>query len=142
MKNTITEDNTIELTPERENAIDKYISYQEDFKKLNAKWILTSFKITTHHYQNELDIDSLTEEQLKELKEAERDWEKHKALVKTMPHHDQIYYNDKFMLAPYYIWDAWAHKDSCLDALETGEIDLINERLSIKIETYQKYLTK
>ena len=134
-------DETKDFNPEREKAFDEYISYQSDLEKLHKLWVLTSFLIRDHYTQHEPDFDNFTDKQKKEIKEAEGDGLKHAKLLKTLPHHDQPYYDPLFLIAPNYIWDAVGKQDACLDTLATEVIVLINERIKIKLDTYKKYLT-
>jgi len=148
-------DSITELNDDRLEAISTYIWLQEDFKKLNACWILTSFTIYNQRFETEDDIDNYTEEQNKEIdrlvalanKKAKKtkmpanmdDLQEYK---KTLPMHE-VEYNEKlYIVAPYFIWDIWAKEDSCLDALSTDVINLINTRISARIEIYKEFITK
>ena len=128
-------DQTIEMTPERVEAFKDYIFMQEDFKKLNAKWILTSFKIFTE--QAELDIDNLSDVDKAILWWAENE-EERKKLVEWMPKHMQKY--EKFLVAPYFIGNSEARINSCLDELETKDIQQINKMLEIRLLTYEQFI--
>ena len=125
----------IELTTERKKLIKKYIKLQEDFQKLYNKCLVNKFCL--YYTNNELDIDALSEEQQRLLDTIVTDEQREEA-VKDMPHHDVAY--EKYLVAPFYIWEVKYKQDKSVTELEDEEIELIIEWTEREIEQYKDFI--
>jgi len=132
-----TQDNTIALDYERIDAIKEYVSYQEKFKALNAKGILTSFRIWKV-FEEELPFDEQPQEIQDRIKALDDNPVEAWRLEKVM--HKVEYWDRWFLVAPYYIEDHDSRRVACMDSLTTEEIKVINAITKIKIETYKWFL--
>lgn len=112
-------DNTIKLTKKRKESLQEYLGLQEDFKKLQAKSLCTHIAI---YKEQEEWIDDTG----KPL-----DKEKDKPVIREYI---------QYYIAPYYVVLGANGKEVCLDNLETNIIDLFNERIKIKLDTYKEFI--
>lgn len=126
-----------ELTPERVEAMKEYSTLQEQFKELAIKGIVKHFII--NYSQEELDIDSLTEEQQKRLDNCKND-ETREHLSKDLPKIDNEY--PLFYITPWGIWDEVNRKDVTIEELDTYVIEAINERIKTRVDLYKDLITK
>ena len=124
----------IKLDTARKKAIEKYLELQEVYQKLYNMCLVQKF--TLYREQEEIDIDKLTEDQIKKMDKASKS--EREALMKKYPTCIQEY--DTYLIAPYYIWDSKQRQDICIDALDTEIIKLINERVEIEIKDYKQFI--
>ena len=121
----------------KQKIIEEYLGYQEDFKKLQAKWIIN--KLEVNQIQEEPNFDGLTEKEITEI-ERIKDEESKKAKIAELPKHDVVYL--KYMLWAYYIWDDDIKKVISLSEIDIDALKVINKVIKQAIETYKDLLDK
>lgn len=124
-------DTTREMTKERETAITEYLELNKKFKSLRDNGIVTI--ITIYKLQEEVDIEKI----LETMKKAEIDNLSEEEL-KAQPKKDQEY--EQFLLLPYAIYEWGNKREQSLDNYDTDVIQLINERIKVKVETYAMFI--
>lgn len=135
MEIRFSEDIIKELIDERKEAIEDYIELQEWFKELAIKGLCKHFMI--QYLNDELDIDSMSEEQMKRLDNC-KDEETREHLSKDLPRKDRSY--DLFYITPYSIGDEINRKDVTAEQLDTYIIKEINTRIKTRIDLYSNMI--
>lgn len=125
----------VELTADRKELINKYLSLQTDYQALYNKCLVN--KITITREQEELDIDKLDAKQMNLLDSIVTDEQREEAL-KDLPHHMVDY--EAYLVAPFYIGDSSQKKDVCVSQLETELIELIIGGIEDEIKDYKVFL--
>ena len=124
----------LDIDAKRKKVIKKYLELQEDYQKLYNKSLVSKFNLVKE--QEEVDLDALTEDQIKKMDKASES--EREALLKKYPKHMQEY--EMYLIAPYYIWDSRQRTDTCISKIETEVIALINERTELEIKDYKQFI--
>ena len=128
---------TTKLDNIREKTIKQYLELQEDFKALVEKWLVDT--IIINKIQNELAIDLLTEWQRKALDDCKNKSDR-EIIIKKYPHMDIPY--TYYIVRPYIVIKDWDRFAESMDTLETTHIEIINEAIKEKIDTYKIFIKK
>lgn len=128
---------TTKLDKVRQKAIEEYIGLQEDFVNLAKQWIVDT--IIINKLQNELDIDSLSEWQLNALDTCKNEKDK-EIILKKYPKTDVWY--TYYIIRPYIVILDWDRFAKSMDTLETEHIEIINEAIKEKLDTYKLFINK
>jgi len=143
---TIIRDYLQPLDAKRLEAFKKYIELQEDFKKLNALWVLTSFKIEQERetWVIENQVDDFTKEELEEFNKIDfwslKTVEEKDEVKKKFPWRMWVKQENLFTIAPYYIWHELSWRIVCLDCIDTESINLINARTEDRVVLYNQFI--
>jgi len=127
------EDSIKELTKERIKALKTYSELQPKYVDLAKKWLARHFSIK--YLQEELDIDSLSEEQCKRIDNC-KDEATREHIQKDLPKKDVAY--SLFYITPYGIGDEVNKQDVTVDDLDTYIIEDINTRIQARLDLYSK----
>ena len=124
-----------ELDEERIEAIKKYLELQTPFKVLSENNLCKYIEI--NYEKEELDVDSLTKPQQNKL-DSIKDEEKREAYLEKLPKTMQSY--SIWAVLPNEIQNTIGKMVISIDQLNTREIQIINERIEVRIELYKDFI--